>query len=175
MNIADITVDWPRVLGFALAAVVSCTVGWFGQPLVHGNAEASRIIVNVFSIMAGVLITIMTLLGEPSLYRGRSWRADAVRRSNVYRRLVRQKILFILYLVTLALVFVASLFKGEYSDVAFLRHVETAYLSCACMAFILSMTLPGRLTDLQLARFDEMVEARRKAHKPRNEDRPPDS
>ncbi len=171
MSISDITIDWPRVLGFVLAAVVSCVVGWYGQPLVHGNAEASRIIVNVFSIMAGVLITIMTLLGEPSLYRGRSWRADAVRRSNVYRRLVRQKILFILYLVTLALVFVSNLFKGEYSEVSFLRYIEFAYLSCACMAFILSMTLPGRLTGLQLARFDEMVEARRKAEIPRGEDK----
>lgn len=161
--------DWPRVFGFVSAALVSGLIGWHGQPLVHGNAEASRIIVNVFSIMAGVLITIMTLLGEPSLYRGRSWRADAVRRSNVYRRLVRQKILFVLYLVTLALVFIASLFRGEYSDVPFLRYVEFAYLSCACMAFILSMTLPGRLTELQLARFDEMVEARRKAQTPRRD------
>ncbi|ASJ72287.1 hypothetical protein [Granulosicoccus antarcticus] len=170
MNLSDITIDWPRISGFVLAAVASCVAGWYGQPLVHGNAEASRIIVNVFSIMAGVLITIMTLLGEPSLYRGRNWRADAVRRSNVYRRLVRQKILFVLYLVTLVLVFLSSLFKGEYSSLAVLRYIEIAYLSCACMAFILSMNLPGRLTSLQLARFDEMVEARRKAEKPRKEE-----
>ncbi len=170
MKLPDITIDWPRVFGFALAAVVSCVAGWYGQPMVHGNAEAARVIVNVFSIMAGVLITIMTLLGEPSLYRGRSWRADAVRRSNVYRRLVRQKILFTLYLVTLALVFLSNLFKGEYSNLTVLRYIEFTYLSCACMAFILSMTLPGRLTGLQLARFDEMVEARRKAEKPRKED-----
>ena len=169
MKLYDITIDWPRVLGFALAAVVSCIAGWYGQPMVHGNAEASRVIVNVFSIMAGVLITIMTLLREPSLYRGRSWRADAVRRSNVYRRLVRQKILFTLYLITLALVFLSNLFKGEYSNLTVLRYIEFTYLSCACMAFILSMTLPGRLTGLQLARFDEMVEARRKAEKPRKE------
>jgi uncharacterized membrane protein len=163
----DITIDWPRVVGFVLAAVGSCVAGWYGQPLVHDNAEAARVIVNVFSIMAGVLITIMTLLGEPSLYRGRSWRADAVRRSNVFRRLVRQKILFILYLITLGLVFLASLFKGEYSNLTVLRYIEFAYLSSACMAFILSLTLPGRLTSLQLARFDEMVEARRKAEPPR--------
>ena len=170
MKFSDITIDWPRVFGFALAAVVSCIAGWYGQPMVHGNAEASRVIVSVFSIMAGVLITIMTLLGEPSLYRGRSWRADAVRRSNVYRRLVRLKILFILYLVTLALVFLANLFKGDYGNLTVLRYIEFTYLSCACMAFILSMTLPGRLTSLQLARFDEMVEARRKVEMPRKED-----
>ena len=163
-------VDWPRVLLFSLAAGLSCVAGWYGQPLVHGNAEASRIIVNVFSILAGVLITIMTLLGEPSLYRGRSWRADAVRRSNVYRRLVRQKLLFILYLITLALVFVSNLFKGEYSELPILRYIEIAYLSLACLAFILSLTLPARLTNLQLARFDEMVEARRKADLSRKSD-----
>ncbi len=163
-------IDWPRVLGFSIAAALSCAAGWYGQPFVHGNAEASRIIVNVFSIMAGVLITIMTLLGEPGLYRGRSWRADAVRRSNVYRRLVRQKLLFILYLITLALVFVSMLLKNVQSSLWLLRYVEMAYLSFACLAFILSLTLPGRLMSLQLARFDEMVEARRKSNRPTGKD-----
>ena len=120
--------------------------------------------------MAGVLITIMTLLGEPGLYRGRSWRADAVRRSNVYRRLVRQKLLFILYLITLALVFVSMLLKNDQSSLWLLRYVEMAYLSFACLAFILSLTLPGRLMSLQLARFDEMVESRRKSNRPSSKD-----
>jgi hypothetical protein len=162
MSVSDTRINWPRVCGIVLAATVSCVAGWYGQPLVHGNAEASRIIVTVFSILAGVLITIMTLLGEPGLYRGRSWRSDAVRRSNVYRRLTRQKILFSLYLITMALIFIASLFKGDYGNVVVLRYIEFAYLSLACMAFLMSLTLPGRLTSLQLARFDEMVDARRK-------------
>lgn len=155
-------IHWPRVLGFIAASIASCFAGWYGQPLVHENPEAARIIVSVFSIMAGVLITIMTLLGEPGLYRGRSWRADAVRRSNVYGRLVRQKLLFVLYLFTLGLVFLAILLKNSPTELPLLKYVEMAYLAFATLAFLLSLSLPGRLMSLQLARFDEMVESRRK-------------
>jgi len=79
--------------------------------------------------MAGVLITIKTLLGEPGLYSGGSWRADTVRRSNVYRRLVRQKLLFILCLITLALVFVSMLLKNDEASQWLLRFLTIAYLS----------------------------------------------
>jgi len=69
------------------------------------------------------------LLGEPGLYSGGSWRADTVRRSNVYRRLVRQKLLFILCLITLALVFVSMLLKNDEASQWLLRFLTIAYLS----------------------------------------------
>lgn len=136
-------------------------IGWYGQPYIHGNEEARGVIVNVFSILAGFLITVITLLGEPGLYRGRTWRADAVRRSNVYRRLVRHKWLFIIYLLVLGLVFATTILTKTMPDDLAVVYLERTYLGAAAFAFMLSLTLPGRLMSLQLARFDELIESRK--------------
>lgn len=155
-------VDWRRIGLFISIAAISAAVGWYGQPFVHGNDEARGIVVNVFSILAGFLITVMTLLGEPGLYRGRTWRSDAVKRSNVYKRLVRHKWLFVSYLLVLALVFVATIVAKRAPESRGEACLESLYLGFASFAFIYSLMLPSRLLDLQLARFDELVESRRK-------------
>jgi len=129
---------------------------------VHGNQEAVGVIVNVFSILAGFLVTIMTLLGEPMLFRGATWRSEAVKRSNVYRRLVRHKWLFVLYLLVLGLIFVSTLVTKKFPDHYTVHWIERIYLGLATFAFCLSLTLPTRLMNLQLDRFDELVEAKKK-------------
>lgn len=155
-------IDWDRVGIFAASAVASVAVGYYGQPFVHGNDEARGVIVDVFAILAGFLITVMTILGEPGLFRGRTWRSDAVRRSNVYRRLVRHKWLFVTYLLVLGLVFVTAVAAKKYpKDIAVIR-LESFYLGLATFAFIYSLMLPSRLMNIQLARFDELVESRKK-------------
>jgi hypothetical protein len=155
-------IDWSRVGIFVAAAVTSVAIGYYGQPFVHGNDEARGVIVDVFAILAGFLITVMTILGEPGLFRGRTWRSDAVMRSNVYRRLVRHKWLFVTYLLVLGLVFVTAVVAKKYpEDIAVIR-LESFYLGLATFAFIYSLMLPTRLMNIQLARFDELVESRKK-------------
>ncbi|MCC3256149.1 hypothetical protein [Xanthomonas campestris] len=160
-----IEVDWSRTGLFAAIAVFSAAIGWYGQPFIHGNEEARDVIVNVFSILAGFLITVMTLLGEPGLYRGRTWRSDAIKRSNVYQRLVRHKWLFISYLIVLALVFLTTIVTKRKPDGQQVACLEALYLGFATFAFIYSLMLPSRLLNLQLARFDELVESRRDGQK----------
>ncbi|WP_093533093.1 hypothetical protein PWP89_15085 [Stenotrophomonas rhizophila] len=158
-------VDWSRIGIFAATAVISVVIGCHGQPYVHGNDEARGVIVNVFSILAGFLITVMTLLGEPGLYRGRTWRSDAIKRSNVYQRLVRHKWLFISYLIVLALVFMTTIVAKREPDGRLVSCLEMLYLGFATFAFIYSLMLPSRLLNLQLARFDELVESKRSGQK----------
>lgn len=155
-------VDWARIRLFLYASILGVLAGWYGQPLIHENKDASDVIVNVFSILAGFLVTIMTLLGDPSLFGGRTWRSDAVKRSNVYQRLVRHKWLFIGYLTVLGLLFVAALVGKNNPHSIVVIWLERVYLGIAAFAFMLSLVLPSRLMSLQLARFDEMVASRRK-------------
>lgn len=162
MATASREIDRSSVNIFAIIVVASAVVGWYGQPFVHDNDEARGVIVNVFSILAGFLITVMTLLGEPGLYRGRTWRSDAVKRSNVYQRLVRHKWLFIAYLIVLALVFLTTIVAKHDPNAMAVTWLEGLYLCFATFAFIYSLMLPSRLLNLQLARFDELVESRRK-------------
>ncbi|WP_447077817.1 hypothetical protein [Shewanella algae] len=156
-------IDFKRLGFFGVVVAIGACSGYLGQPLIHDNHQASGVIVNVFSILAGFLVTVMTLLGEPSLFRGRSWRSDAVRKSNVYRRLVRHKWLFILYLLVLGTVFVATLITKKYPESSTVIWLERIYLGLAAIAFILSLILPHRLMSLQLSRFDEMIDSKKKS------------
>lgn len=154
-------IDWWRVLYFAGALILSLVAANYGRPLIHGNSEAIGVIVNVFSILAGFLVTIMIILGEPSLSRGRSWRSDAAKKSNVYRRLKRQKWLFIGYLTVLGLIFISTLIFKHAPDHKAVEILEYIYLTIASLSFLMSILLPSRLLSLQMERYEELIEERR--------------
>lgn len=154
-------VDWLRLIFFSCSLAAGCVAGWFGQPYIHGNNDAVGVIVNVFSILAGFLVTLMTLLGDPGIYRGRTWRADAAKKSSVYRRLIRHKWLFILYLSVLGLIFVTTLIFKTIPDSPVVLWMERLYVGLAAVAFLLSLALPQRLMNLQLAKYEELIENRR--------------
>ncbi|WP_339349102.1 hypothetical protein [uncultured Alteromonas sp.] len=153
--------DAKRISFFVITTCASLAVAYFGQPLIHDNKDATGVIVNVFSILAGFLVAIMTLLGDPSMFGGKSWRSDAVKRNNVYKRLVRHKWLFVTYLLVLGLVFVSTLITKKYPDGDLVIWIERSYLALAFYAFVMSLILPSRLMSLQLARFDEIVNERK--------------
>lgn len=154
-------IDKKGIGTFIGTSLFSIAAGWYGQPLIHENSDAVGVIVNVFSILAGFLVTIITILGDPGVFRGRTWRSEQVKRSNMFRRLTRHKYLFKSYLVVLLLIFVTTLVTDKNPDSLAAIWLERTFLAIACFAFIMSMMLPRRLMDIQLSRFDEMVEARK--------------
>lgn len=154
-------IDWFRIFFFCICLGAGVLAGWLGQPYIHGNNDAIGVIVNVFSILAGFLVTLMTLLGDPGMYRGRTWRSDAAKKSSVYRRLIRHKWLFILYLSVLGLIFITTLIFKSAPDSSFVLWMERVYIGLAAVAFLLSLALPQRLMNLQLAKYEELIEIRR--------------
>ena len=157
--------DYRRVLFFLGVVIVSSFAGYTGQPLISGNDEAMSIITDVFAILAGFLMTVLTLLIEPKP-TARIWREAAATKQNFVNRLVRYKWLFMLYLIVLGIGFYITLADGK-SSPNVLLWVERIYLGGACMAFIISLTLPSQLMSLQVNRYNEMIE---EAKRPRRQD-----
>lgn len=153
--------DWKRLSFFGVAIGAGAAGFFYGQPLIHGNDLAINVIVTVFSILAGFLVAIMTIMGEPGTFSARSWRASEVNRKNVVNRLIRQKWMFYLYLVTLGLILVGSLIGKQYPLAG--EWIERIYLGTAITAFILSLGLPSALMKIQVARQDEIINSKRKA------------
>lgn len=158
-------IDGRRIIFFIISAIFGVAASYYGQPFVHGNSDAIGVIVNVFSILAGFLITVMTLSGEPSLLQGQTWRTDAIRGRNIYRRLTRYKFLFILYLTLLAIIFFATIFSKTNPESPITNWIERTYLFLATIAFILSLSLPQTLMKAQLRKHEEIVEARKTQNK----------
>lgn len=152
-------VDASKV-GVGLAAVAAgLTAGTFGPPLIHGNDQAINVIVTVFSILAGFLIAIIAIVGDPSLMPPGSWRLAELQRPAINARLLRHKWLFLLYLGTLGLLFASIVGSPAYPRAVL--WLERCYLAIAAAAFLLSLRLPGALMRMQQERIDAVIERRR--------------
>lgn len=145
----------------ALAVVFACLCSYFGQPLIHNNEQALNVIVTVFSVLAGFLVAIIAVVGDPALLPPGSWRAAEQERDKLNDRLVRHKWLFLLYLITLALIFISLLFKSAAQCESLVLWVERTYLFFGSLSFTLSLTLPSSLMKVQRERIDAVIEHRR--------------
>lgn len=154
------SIDWKRTTFISFAVTIGIVSGVFGQPFIHGNERAIGVIVNVFSILAGFLVAIMTIMGDPTGFVNKSWRYAETVRPAVYSKLLRQKYLFILYLLVLTLIMLQSLAEKRFPYIAGI--MEQIYFGAAVAAFILSLGLPSALMKIQMDRHDEMIERRRK-------------
>ena len=148
--------DTSLLLKLFIYSVVSGAVAYYAQPLIHDNQDAADVLVNVFSILAGFLVAVMTIMGEPIFYRSKTWRYNQARRNNYKKGLARHKILFQGYLITLALIFSSRLIDAE-ANAACLVWIERGYLFLSVITFVMSLSLPDKLISVQLKKFDEQV------------------
>lgn len=154
-------IEWRRVFFFLGALFVSCWCGWKGQPLIHESDDARSMITDVFAILAGFLMTVLTLLIEPKP-TAKIWREAASKKTTFVNRIIRYKWLFMLYLSVLGLIFASNLLMKSKDPGDLLMWLERAYLSLATLAFIISLTLPNQLMQLQVDRYNEMINEKKK-------------
>lgn len=154
------SIDIRKSRFFLFALTISIALASRGQPLIHDNDTAVNVIVTVFSILAGFLVAIIAISGDPAFMAKGSWRVAEIQRQIIQKRLAQQKLLFTAYLATLCLIFV-SLLVGKVNATA-ASAIEYAYLFLSSMAFIYSLKLPGFLMRVQQDRIDAEIEARRR-------------
>ncbi|MBO7962633.1 hypothetical protein [Pseudomonas aeruginosa] len=152
--------DWSRIRFFCYAAILSCEGAFLAKPLMLENSEALSVIVTAYSILAGFLVGIITMIGDPKSLPSGSWQVARLSSEIIYRRLKRHKFLFTAYLSTIALIFLSILLKKNNSDVN--DFVEYIYLFLAIFCFLYSLKLPSTLMQLQEERIEEEIRARRK-------------
>lgn len=160
------SIDFAKIRFGIFAVILASLASYLGQPLVHGNEQAVNVVVTVFSVLAGFLVAIIAIVGDPVLLPPGSWRAAELERGKLDRRLVRHKWLFTLYLLTLGLVFFALLLKDK--DSSIVLWIERGFLFFGVFAFVLSLALPGSLMKVQRERIDAVIEHRRDQDNVRN-------
>ena len=146
-----------------ITLAIAISAGFWGAPLISGNSEARSVIVTVFSILAGFLIAVMTLYGNPAIMTGR-WRRDVLKKKRIQVRLTRQKYMFYLYLLTLTVVFTTTLTCKIWPDIT--QWLERVYFGLSIWAFFLSFRLPSSLMEAQMGVLDAIVGANRKKAAP---------
>lgn len=148
--------------GYLVYGILCFTLGIcasiFGHSLIDENNDARSVIVTVFSILAGFLIAVMSLLGDQSMLPG-GWRMAETNRNGIKTKLIRQKYLFYLYLLTLLVIFGSTLTKIQWPTVT--DYLERTYFGLASAAFLLSFRLPATLMAVQMDRVEAVIGARR--------------
>ncbi|HEP1206597.1 TPA: hypothetical protein QEN11_06835 [Stenotrophomonas maltophilia] len=144
-------IDKDRLRFGGLSLVLSGLVAWKFQPLIHGNTDALNTIVTVFSILAGFLVAVITIVGDGVLLGRASWRRDEQAISGVRKRLTRHKLMFQIYLLVLALVFAIQL-HGKSAD--WMPWCERLMLFLASFAFLASLTLPGQIFQERIKKLE---------------------
>lgn len=148
--------DWLRLGKLTGAVVASCLVGYFFQPLVANNPNAVNTVVTIFSILAGFLIAVITLIAEPTLARAKDWQELQLMKATIQRKLRRQSILFFFYLLTLGIALVMFLVPDAATEVQ--RWLQTVFLGLATFVFLASFDLPGSLMKIQMERYEAAMD-----------------
>ncbi len=144
-----------------VAVMVGCAAYWLGGPLIIGNEKAMDVIVTLFSILAGFIIAIMSLLNTDALRPG-GWRRVGSDTVLVKRRLDRQQQLFWLYLTTLTFILVARLIPEAQAD--FSNELQRVAFGFAASALVLSYALPVVLRGVQVERLEaNVIQEKKKA------------
>lgn len=154
-------IDLKKLCIHLLAIVCGIAGAVYGQPFIHDNEQAINVIVTVFSILAGFLVAVTTLIGDPTALIPGSWRIGSAQRRSLTARLIRHKYLFYVYLLTLSLIFASSLIGKKYPDVSV--WLEYIYLGSAISGLLWSFALPTTLLRIQIERVDAVIEQRRKS------------
>ena len=164
-------IAYGRVVLLLFGLVTGIGVFYLFGTHIDGNIDAFRILITTFSILAGFLITIITITGDPrSLYAG-SWRTASMHRREIHRALVRYKWLFYVYLLVIGLTFLATLFGNPIADdtnsIAEVlgKWSGRSAISLGIAALIWSFGLATAIIQVQVDRLDEEVENRKQISK----------
>lgn len=166
---------WRKSLYLVLSLGASACFSVLFQPVL--SDKLLDFLVSTYSILAGFLIGVIALIGDPSSLPSGSWRIAENATKNTFRRLQSTRNLLYVYLFTLVAIFVYKLAvtpdsvalvkTWENSEillpilVTLKSIVEYVIIFLSTLAFAYSLTLPNSLFAIQRRRVEKEIEARR--------------
>ncbi len=152
-------IAYGRIIYAAIGACVSVALSYFFSQRLTNEVDVLSYVATVFSILAGVVIAIISILGDPSMILDSSWRKDFFSAKETQRKLHRHTDLFLLYVILLAAIFAFALI--ERSDDIY-RYAQFLCFFLICFAFWMSLSLPGSLKEIQRKRMDDAINAKKR-------------
>lgn len=143
-----------RILWIAVSLIASGVATYFFSHLMTNRPDLLGVIAAIFSILAGVLIAVISILGDPSMLLDQSWRHSYLSASETQRKIHRQTDVFIIYVVLLVSLFAFML--CPMSAVVY-RPLQAATFFLTALAFFASLSLPFTLRAIQKTRLDRAI------------------
>lgn len=128
-----------------------------GEVLNNSEAVLSGII-DVFAILAAVLVAVISIIGDPSMLMPGNWRVGHEHAKDIQKRISRFSHLFTVYIAILLLVIIAQIV--DKADIEPMYYVFNALAGLTVFGFLLSVPLPYSLMSIQRERMDEEIKRR---------------
>lgn len=149
----------------AFAASVAAAYFWGGY--LKNSDGAMSALIDVFAILAGVLVAVISIVGDPSMLLPGNWRIAYVHAEEMQNRIANFSHLFFVYIMSLLLLVVGMVLKDAKAE-----NVEGVFILMtffSTFGILLSIPLPYSLMALQKERMREEVKARRSRHNSNSE------
>ncbi|PYE31216.1 hypothetical protein C8J37_11213 [Rhizobium sp. PP-WC-1G-195] len=141
------------------ACVASILVSYFGGHLLKESTDAMNALINLFSILAGVLVAVISIVGDPSMLLPGNWRVSFEHAKDMQAKIANYSHLFFIYIISLLLLVVALIVKDAKVDG--LNMVFPVLTFFATFAILLSAPLPYSLMAIQKERMREETKSRK--------------
>lgn len=139
--------------------VMSGLAGWLWGGMLRGSEAVLSSIIDVFAILAGVLVAVISIIGDPSMLLPGNWRVGFEHAKDIQDRIARFAHLFSIYLISIFLALVAQfLDSAKIPDVDW---VFSTLLGISIFGVFLSLPLPYSLMGIQKERMKEEIERRK--------------
>lgn len=148
-----------RAIYIVLSFAAAIPVGLFGGQYLYSANTAVSSLIDVFAILAAVLVAVISIIGDPAMLLPGGWRVGYVHAQEIQGRIARFSHLFFVYILTLATAIVAIVVKD--SQVSWASHVFQLLAGMAAFSFLLSVPLPYVLMSIQTERMKEAVKKRK--------------
>lgn len=147
--------DLKRIFAFLLVTAFSISIGIMYHPLLWKNDSAVNTIVTIFSILAGFLIAVITLIVDPILSSAKDVSQLRYMRSTIERKLFRHNALFTLYLLSLGLALAMFITPDQQEQIK--KSIQCIFLSLSIFVLLMSFTLPFSLMRIQIEKYDAKI------------------
>lgn len=142
-----------------VALALSCVLGWTFGGMLRGSEAVLSSIIDVFAILAGVLVAVISIIGDPSMLLPGNWRVGFEHAKDIQDRIARFAHLFTVYLLTIFLAVLAQFLDAAEIDGG--GWVFSVLLGVAVFGVCLSLPLPYSLMAIQKERMAQEIERRK--------------
>lgn len=148
-----------RGIYITASAVASGFLAYYFPTALQQSDNALEGIISVFSILAGVLVAVMSIIGDPSMLLTGNWRLGHEHAKEIQKRISNYALLIALYVIVLIGVLILMMIKEAHVEGYLWAFVIVQF--GATLGLLLSIPLPFSLMAIQKDRMDQEIKRRK--------------
>ncbi|MGB3348299.1 MAG: hypothetical protein WBA85_05990 [Brucella anthropi] len=152
-----------RGIYILLSAFASGTLAYIFPTALQQSESALEGIISVFSILAGVLVAVMSIIGDPSMLLSGNWRLGYEHAKEIQKKISNYALLIAMYVIVLIGVLILMTMKD--AKVVGFNWAFTIVQVGATFGLLLSIPLPFSLMAIQKERMAHEIERRKSSTK----------